>query len=99
MTTDALVVVYFPTDTTEASAIEQALKDAGIPCHLAGDAFSGIFGAGYSSGMVPWRVRVMVPADRAAAARKLIEDGVWPNTGLPDGDDDQETTPGNTNTN
>ncbi len=65
MDQDELVTVYTLTDPNESEIIKGALHAEGIACELGGEGQAGFTGL--------WEIDVMVRAEDADRARKIIE--------------------------
>jgi len=65
MDADDLVTIYTLTDPSRAEIIKGSLESDGIRCELGGDGQAGFTGL--------WEIDVMVRAEDADRARKIIE--------------------------
>jgi len=81
MDQDELKPVYCPVDQLEASSIQQALTDQGIPSHLEGENQAAWTGGGFIGNTGRWRMRLLVRVRDLEKAREIIENGAWPTSG------------------
>lgn len=65
MDADDLVTIYTMTDSNKAEIVKVALEGEGVRCELGGDGQAGFTGL--------WEIDVMVRAEDADRARKIVE--------------------------